>query len=142
MESGELSDPRGFHCANITQRCSACTTFEHKAHGAPIQCAKGKCSKALHVTCAEQGKANATFRVVQIQETEVLITVDAAATLPMASTSKSRDEVDPASLISVNGAVVDGGTHRVLKTIQKYVVEVLCGLHNPVRTATMQIFNS
>jgi PHD-like zinc-binding domain len=122
------------------QRCSACTTFEHKAHGAPIQCAKGKCSKALHVTCAEQGKANASFRVVQIQETEVLINVDAAATVPTASTSESRHEVAPASLISVSGAVEDGGTHRVLKTIQKYVVEALCGLHNPVRAVTLQIF--
>jgi hypothetical protein len=138
VESGELSDSHGFDYANITQRCSACTTFEHKAHGAPIQCAKGKCSKALHVTCAEQGKANASFRVVQIQETEVLINVDVAATLPTGSTSESRHEVDPASLISVNGAMEDGGTHRVLKTIQKYVVEALCGLHNPVRTVTSQ----
>jgi hypothetical protein len=110
--------------------------LEHKAHGAPIQCAKGKCSKALHVTCAEQGKANATFRIVQIQETEVLIALDAAAALPTASTSGLDNEADPTSLVCANGVLMDRGTHRVLKTIQKYAVEVLCGLHNPVRTIT------
>jgi len=87
----------------------------------------------LHVTCAEQGKGNAAFRIVEILETEVLITHAAAAALPASSTSEPQSEVDPTSLTAVNGAVLDPATHRVFKTIKKYSVEVLCGLHNPVR---------
>ncbi|KAG9095934.1 hypothetical protein FRC06_009228 [Ceratobasidium sp. 370] len=33
-------------------KCSVCTKSLNKAHGAKIQCAKGKCPKAFHVSCA------------------------------------------------------------------------------------------
>ncbi|CAE6492394.1 unnamed protein product [Rhizoctonia solani] len=35
-----------------TLKCSLCTKTTSKLHGAKIQCAKGRCSKAFHVSCA------------------------------------------------------------------------------------------
>ncbi|CAE6482174.1 unnamed protein product [Rhizoctonia solani] len=35
-----------------TLKCSICTRTTSKLHGAKIQCAKGRCSKAFHVSCA------------------------------------------------------------------------------------------
>ncbi|KAG8772667.1 hypothetical protein FRC12_002956 [Ceratobasidium sp. 428] len=35
-----------------TLKCNICTKTAHKSHGAKIQCAKGKCPKAFHVSCA------------------------------------------------------------------------------------------
>ncbi|KAJ1301874.1 hypothetical protein OPQ81_000714 [Rhizoctonia solani] len=35
-----------------TLKCSLCTNSAYKLHGAKIQCAKGRCSKSFHVSCA------------------------------------------------------------------------------------------
>ncbi|KEP47211.1 putative jumonji family transcription factor [Rhizoctonia solani 123E] len=35
-----------------TLKCSICTKTTSKLHGAKIQCSKGRCSKAFHVSCA------------------------------------------------------------------------------------------
>ncbi|KAF8742797.1 jmjN domain, partial [Rhizoctonia solani] len=35
-----------------TLKCSLCTKVSSKLHGAKIQCGKGRCSKAFHVSCA------------------------------------------------------------------------------------------
>lgn len=43
-------------------------------HGAPIQCTKGRCSKAFHVSCARDGQASGiVFRVIQEVEKDVII---------------------------------------------------------------------
>jgi hypothetical protein len=85
----------------------------------------------------------------------VLITLDAAATLPQANTNPTPEvantaeyvnlvpdntnssDIDPTletapenGLVSVNGTEY---THRVYKTIKKHVVEIFCSQHNPVR---------
>ncbi|CAE6447318.1 unnamed protein product [Rhizoctonia solani] len=36
-----------------TLKCSLCTKSTSKLHGAKIQCGKGRCSKAFHVSCAK-----------------------------------------------------------------------------------------
>ena len=45
-----------------------------KAHGAPIQCTRGKCSKAFHVSCAKEGGEHGiVFDIVREVEKEVLL---------------------------------------------------------------------
>lgn len=63
--------------------------------------------------------------MLEENEKEVLITLDAADSLPSA--------VPDGQLVSVNGASEEQPTHVVLKTIKKLTVEVLCSQHNPVR---------
>ncbi|KAI0819764.1 hypothetical protein BC628DRAFT_1400914 [Trametes gibbosa] len=54
-------------------KCTACTRTRHRVHGAPIQCTKGKCPKAFHVSCAREGHANGiVFTVLREVEKEVV----------------------------------------------------------------------
>ncbi|OSD00357.1 hypothetical protein PYCCODRAFT_1437481 [Trametes coccinea BRFM310] len=55
-------------------KCTACTKTRHRAHGAPIQCTKGKCPKAFHVSCARDGVASGiVFTVLREVEKEVVL---------------------------------------------------------------------
>ncbi|KIJ42662.1 hypothetical protein M422DRAFT_31236 [Sphaerobolus stellatus SS14] len=96
-------------------KCSSCPTPALKTHGAPIQCTKGKCSKAFHVSCAISGIGGVSYRVLESVEKEVVL-------------------VEPA----LGEVGIDGGTARsnnVIKTIKKNVVECFCAQHNPALIA-------
>ncbi|KAI0776874.1 hypothetical protein BD413DRAFT_610467 [Trametes elegans] len=55
-------------------KCTACTKTKNRTHGAPIQCTKGKCPKAFHVSCARDGHANGiVFKVLREVEKEVVL---------------------------------------------------------------------
>ncbi|KAL1942341.1 hypothetical protein VTO73DRAFT_6405 [Trametes versicolor] len=63
-------------------RCTACTKTRHRAHGAPIQCTKGKCPKAFHVSCAREGHSSGiVFKVLREVEKEVVL-LDGQAPAP------------------------------------------------------------
>ncbi|PBK62661.1 JmjC-domain-containing protein [Armillaria solidipes] len=97
-------------------KCSACTKSRPKAHGAPIQCTKGKCPKAFHVSCARDGNdQHIIFEVLREVEKEVVL---------LDPTSSDQMQVD-----SVTGLPMDDS--QVLKVIKKVEVQVLCTQHNP-----------
>lgn len=58
------------------QKCTVCTKARPKSHGAPVQCTKGKCPKAFHVSCARDGGSGSDqgimFTVVGEVEKEVI----------------------------------------------------------------------
>jgi hypothetical protein len=115
------------------QKCSACTKARQKAHGAPIQCTKGRCPKAFHVTCAKEGEASGiVFNILREVEKEVVL-VDPNPTTNPASTQSA--ESGDAMQVDSNGNLLVpdslAGLH-VLKIIKKVEAQVLCSQHNPV----------
>ncbi|KAK0447453.1 JmjC domain, hydroxylase-domain-containing protein [Desarmillaria tabescens] len=93
-------------------KCSACTKSRPRAHGAPIQCTKGKCPKAFHYQ-------HIIFETLREVEKEVVL-LDSNDP----GTSSDQMQVD-----SVTGLPTDDS--RVLKVIKKVEVRVLCTQHNP-----------
>ncbi|KAK7438038.1 hypothetical protein VKT23_018205 [Stygiomarasmius scandens] len=94
-------------------KCTACTKSRPKAHGAPIQCTKGKCPKAFHISCARDSKDSILFEIIREVEKEVVLL----------DTNSALDDPD--------GMQVD----EVLKIIKKLEVQVLCSQHNPLLAA-------
>ncbi|KAG7085759.1 hypothetical protein E1B28_003300 [Marasmius oreades] len=55
-------------------KCTACTKTRPKGHGAPIQCTKGKCPKAFHISCARDIEDNnVVFTILKEVEKEVVL---------------------------------------------------------------------
>ncbi|KAF5383444.1 hypothetical protein D9757_006174 [Collybiopsis confluens] len=114
-------------------KCSSCTRNRPKAHGAPIQCTRGKCLKAFHVSCAQNGKENdIVFNVIREVEKEVVL---------LDPTSSSHMQVDTRTA-AANSFVAGGSNDTmspanatqgsdVLKRITKFEVQLLCAQHNP-----------
>ncbi|KAJ3576999.1 hypothetical protein NP233_g53 [Leucocoprinus birnbaumii] len=100
-------------------KCSSCTRNRPKAHGAPVQCTKGKCPKAFHVSCARENSA-ILFEVSKEVEKEVIL-MDSAIIAAM--------DVDSI------GVVPAEGNDQVLKVIKKLEVQILCTQHNPAVAA-------
>lgn len=86
-------------------------SIQQKTHGAPIQCAKGKCPRAFHVSCARKAASSQSEMVYhvlgELTKEVVLILGD--------------DEATPSS---------PGKQRTVVSTIKKDNVEVLCAMHN------------
>ena len=100
---------------NYSQKCNACTKTRHRAHGAPIQCTKGKCPKAYHVSCARSGaESGVSYRVLREVENDVLL----------------NDPQDHTAGDNTNSSFENA---QVLSLVKKLEVEVLCPQHNPVR---------
>ncbi|EJD42482.1 JmjC-domain-containing protein [Auricularia subglabra TFB-10046 SS5] len=133
-------------------KCQLCKDPRAKGHGAPIQCTKGKCPRAFHVSClaacaaatpaspaSPPASADALDNPIFSPSTTspgattsacTSITGSAAHPAPPASSAPSPSEVSYKVLCEVDKEVVaDDG--RVISTIRKSTVEVFCAQHNP-----------
>lgn len=107
-------------------KCNACTKTRHKSHGAPIQCTKGRCPKAFHVSCARDGAVQSIiYNVVREVHKEVVL-LDPTASAPVAGPSTASAPMD----VDHNGAA-NSSVPQILKFIKKVEVELLCPQHNP-----------
>ncbi|KDR66167.1 hypothetical protein GALMADRAFT_259628 [Galerina marginata CBS 339.88] len=123
-------------------KCSACTKNKPKAHGAPVQCTKGKCPRAFHVNCANEGyDQGIVFAVERIVEKEVLLLDRAPLTTLPVCTPHDQMQVDPSVMTYPNAVAMDtapgnrSSEGRVLKVIKKLEVQILCTQHNPAVAA-------
>ncbi|KAA1470781.1 JmjC-domain-containing protein [Dentipellis sp. KUC8613] len=119
-------------------KCSACTKNRPKMHGAPVQCTKGKCSKAFHVSCARDGAANnIVYRTLGFVEKEVVFTeppVDPASMTQPPYGPAPMDVDYPFGNTPGGDMAVDTPDPSVYKTIRKLEIELMCPLHNPAVT--------
>ncbi|KAF9260334.1 JmjC-domain-containing protein [Marasmius fiardii PR-910] len=137
-------------------KCTACTKTRPKAHGAPIQCTKGKCPKAFHISCARDiTDNNVVFDILKEVEKEVVLVDsnsskaaanDVSALQPETESDRMQVDLEPALPPSTDDpdgtdmAVdqpnrTDGEHAEVLKVVKKYEVQVLCTQHNPAVAA-------
>ncbi|PIL32652.1 transcription factor [Ganoderma sinense ZZ0214-1] len=145
-------------------KCTACTKLKNRAHGAKIQCVSPRCLKAFHVSCARDGHANGVvYRVLREVEKEVILVDNqpprrqptppppppAPGILILHPDHQPRPptpagpsgvaagdhpmDVDPVHTSSA--PTEDPPEPRVLKSIRKTEVELLCHQHNPATLA-------
>lgn len=124
-------------------KCAACTKARQKAHGAPIQCTKGKCAKSFHVDCARNGGTSGiVFSILREVEKEVILVYPnpPPPAYPVSAPDGATASLDPALSQSQmqSGAILPSPVEvepQVLKSIKKYDVHVLCLQHNPAVAA-------
>jgi hypothetical protein len=119
----------------MLQKCSACTKTRPKGHGAPIQCTKGKCPKAFHVSCARDGQEGGiVFTVLKEVDKEVVLLDPAGSTTAVEPTDQMQDDqgAQPVDIDAVYAHPLPTLVSRVIKVVKKHEVQVLCLQHNPV----------
>jgi len=96
-------------------------------HGAPIQCTRGKCSKAFHISCAHEGTENGIVyeELGEVDKDVVLVDV-APVPSRCAPTPMDIDGNIPPPQDSVDS------NKEVIKVVKKTEYQLLCPQHNPV----------
>ncbi|KAH6904857.1 jumonji superfamily protein [Coprinopsis sp. MPI-PUGE-AT-0042] len=114
-------------------KCSACSKSRPKAHGAPVQCTKGKCPKAFHVSCARDGHDQGiVFSIVREVEKEVVLM---QLQTPPIVPDPMEMQVDPAGQFFMPVPSRPKPEAQVLKRIKKLEYQILCPQHNPALAA-------
>lgn len=126
-------------------KCAACSKARQKAHGAPIQCTKGKCAKSFHVGCARDGSTSGiVYSILREVEKEVILVYPQPLLPPPPQHTPSSDGASAfLDAILSQSETQDQAMlpppaeaePQVLKVIKKYDVHVLCLQHNPAVAA-------
>lgn len=103
-------------------------------HGAPIQCTRGKCSKAFHISCAQEGAEHGIVykELGEVEKDVVLVDVP---TLPTPPTPMDIDISIPPSPLQnppSDSAVAKTPNKDAVKVVKKIEFQLLCPQHNPV----------
>ncbi|KAH8981101.1 JmjC domain, hydroxylase-domain-containing protein [Lactarius hatsudake] len=114
-------------------KCSFCSKNRPKMHGAPIQCTRGKCSKAFHVSCAREGAEHGIVykELGEVEKDVVLVDMGPTPTPSVPIDVSVDDAVSPPQGTSdaVDAMVCDRETIKVVKKVE---YQLLCPQHNPL----------
>ena len=103
-------------------------------HGAPIQCTRGKCSKAFHISCAREGAEHGIV-YKELGEVEKDVVFVDVATVPGLPTPMDIDNSVPQPPSQSHPSdSVDAKTpnKNAVKVVKKTEFQLLCPQHNPV----------
>lgn len=102
-------------------------------HGAPVQCTRGKCSKAFHVSCARDGTEHGIVykELGEVEKDVVLVDMDPAPA-PSAPIDVSIDDTVSPSQITSDAVDAMACDKETIKVVKKVEYQLLCPQHNPV----------
>ncbi|KAF8493735.1 JmjC domain, hydroxylase-domain-containing protein [Russula emetica] len=115
-------------------KCSACSKNRPKTHGAPVQCTRGKCSKAFHISCAREGAEHGIV-YKELGEVEKDVVFVDVATVPSLPTPMDIDDsIPPSPSQNPPSDSVDAKTPNkdAVKVVKKMEFQLLCPQHNPL----------
>lgn len=101
-------------------------------HGAPIQCTRGKCSKAFHISCAREGAEHGiVYEEVGEVEKDVVF-VDVAAMSSLYVPMELDANVSPPQETPSDSVDAKASNKEAIKVVKKIEFQLLCPQHNPV----------
>jgi hypothetical protein len=100
-------------------------------HGAPIQCTRGKCPKAFHISCALEGAENGIVyeELGEVDKDVVLVDVTPVPSF-CAPTPMDIDGNVPPPQDAPSDSV--DSNKEAIKVVKKIEFQLLCPQHNPV----------
>jgi hypothetical protein len=100
-------------------------------HGAPVQCTRGKCSKAFHISCAREGAEHGIVynELGEVEKDVVLVDV---APVPSHSAPMDIDDNSPPQDAPSDSVNAKSSHREAIKVVKKIEFQLLCPQHNPV----------
>lgn len=104
-------------------------------HGAPVQCTRGKCSKAFHISCAREGAKHGIVyeELGEVEKDVVLVDVppasDLGAPMDVDGSNISPPQDNPSDSVDAN---MSSSHKEAIKVVKKIEFQLLCSQHNPV----------
>jgi hypothetical protein len=113
-------------------KCTACSKNRPKVHGAPIQCTRGKCSKAFHISCAREGAEHGiVYNELGEVEKDVVL-VDVAAVTSLSAPMEIDGDISPPQNPPSDSVDAKTPNKDAIKVIKKTEFQLLCPQHNPL----------
>jgi hypothetical protein len=101
-------------------------------HGAPIQCTRGKCSKAFHISCAREGeKYGIVYNELGEVEKDVVL-VDVASVPNLPTPMDIDGGIPPLPNLPSDSVDAKAFNKDAVKVVKKMEFQLLCPQHNPV----------
>jgi hypothetical protein len=106
-------------------------------HGAPIQCTRGKCSKAFHISCAREGAEHGIVykELGEVEKDVVFVDVATVPSLPTPMDIDGGISLPPSQNPPSDSVDAKTLNKDAVKVVKKMEFQLLCAQHNPVSVA-------
>lgn len=101
-------------------------------HGAPIQCTRGKCSKAFHISCAHEGAEHGIVYEELGEVEKDVVLVDMAAISSLYAPMDIDANISPPQETPSDSVDAKAPNKEAIKVVKKIEFQLLCPQHNPV----------